>query len=335
MSVISPPTNSRVLRAAALCLAVLLAAAVPLAGCGTGKTDATADAPTTTPAGAKPLPGTGKPLVVIGDKNYTEQFLLGELYSQALTAQGFSVQLNRDIGPTEVTLPALYSGRLGMYPEYLSTWNSTVAGYKHHFRTTAAAVAAARRFAARRNLSILNPTPFSDTSGLATTVSYASAQGLRGIGDLRKVAQNLTLGAPPQFQQDTPGLGALEIAYGFVPVSFKPLALGDQYHALDKGTVQAAYVNTTDGELTSGSYTLLRDPKRVFGIGQAVPVVSDKVLQEEGPAFADTINRVTRLLTTSQMRQMNAAVDVYNRDPAVVAKQFLQAHGLVALKTSS
>jgi osmoprotectant transport system substrate-binding protein len=222
-----------------------------------------------------------------------------------------------------------------MYPEYLSTWNSTVAGYKHHFHTTAAALAAARRFAGRRNLALLDPTPFSDTSGLATTVSYASAQGLRGIGDLRKVGQNLTLGAPPQFQQDAPGLGALEIAYGFAPVSFKALALGDQYHALDKGTVQAAYVNTTDGELAGGNYALLRDPKRVFGIGQAVPVVSEKVLQEEGPAFAATINRVTRLLTTSQMRQMNAAVDVYNRDPTVVAKQFLQAHGLVGLKQPS
>jgi osmoprotectant transport system substrate-binding protein len=324
-----PPAHSHNVRAATLALATLLLAAIPLAGCGTGKPVATAKAPTTAAPGAKALPGTGKPLVVIGDKNYTEQFLLGELYSQALTARGFTVQLNRDIGPTEVTLPALYSGRLGMYPEYLSTWNSTVAGYKHRFHSTPAALAAARRFATRRNLALLNPTPFSDTSSLATTVSYASAQGLRGIGDLRKVAQNLTLGAPPQFQQDTPGLGALEIAYGFVPASFKPLALGDQYHALDQGTVQAAYVNTTDGELASGNYTLLRDPKRVFGIGQAVPVVSEKVLQQEGPAFAATINRVTRLLTTSQMRQMNAAVDVYNRDPAVVAREFLQAHGLV------
>lgn len=334
MSAIPPYTRSYALRAV-LAVAVLLLAAAPLAGCGTGKTDATADAPTTTAPGAKALPGTGKPLVVIGDKNYTEQFLLGELYSQALAAQGFSVQVNRDIGPTEVTLQAMYSGRLGMYPEYLSTWNSTVAGYRHHFHTAAAAVAAARRYAARRNLAILDPTPFSDTSGLATTVSYASMHGLRGIGDLRKVAQNLTLGAPPQFQQDTPGLGALEIAYGFVPNSFKPLAIGDQYHSLDQGTVQAAYVNTTDGELTSGNYTLLRDPKRVFGLGQAMPVVSEKVLQQEGPAFAATINRVTRLLTTSQMRQMNAAVDVFNRDPAVVAKEFLQAHGLVPVKKPS
>ena len=61
--------------------------------------------------------------------------MLGELYYQALSAQGFKVMLNRNIGPTEVTIPALQSGRLAMYPEYLQTWNDTIAGYRHQFPT--------------------------------------------------------------------------------------------------------------------------------------------------------------------------------------------------------
>jgi osmoprotectant transport system substrate-binding protein len=329
MSARSPITILRVLLAAALALAGLL-----LASCGSGQHDATADTGAAKTPGAKSLPGTGKPLVTIGDKNYTEQFLLGELYAQALTAQGYTIQLNRDIGPTEVTMQAIYSGRLAMYPEYLSTWDSAVAGYKRRFHSSSAALLAARRYAGRHNLVILDPTPFSDTAGLASTASYASEHGLRTLRDLRKVAQTLALGAPLQFQQSSPGLGAVELVYGFVPATFKPLAIGDQYHALDHGTVQAADVNTTDGEMSSGNYTLLGDPKRVFGFGQAVPVVSAKVLRLEGPMFAATINKVSRLLTTDQMRQLNAAVDVYNRDPAVVAREFLQANGLVPLSKS-
>jgi osmoprotectant transport system substrate-binding protein len=125
-------------------------------------------------------------------------------------------------------------------------------------------------------------------------------------------------------------LPALEDAYGFTPGVFKPLAVGDQYAALDHGTVQAADVNTTDGQLVGGDYTLLRDPRRVFGFGQVVPVVSARVLRLEGPAFAATVNRVSALLTTPVIRRLNAAVDVYHRDPTVVAKQFLQAYGLLA-----
>lgn len=328
MSARSPITVLRVLIAAGLALAGLV-----LAACGSAQHDVTADAATATAPRAKPtLPGTGKPLVTIGDKNFTEQFLLGELYAQALTAQGYTIQLNRNIGPTEVILPALYSGRLDMYPEYLSTWNSSVAGSKHHFHTVGAALASAQRYAGHHGLVLLDRTPFSDTAGIAVTAPYAAEHDLRTVGDLRKVAQTLVLGAPPQFQQDSSGLGELEQAYGFVPATFRPLAIGGQYHALDKGIAQAADVNTTDGEIASGNYSLLADPKRVFGFGQAVPVVSAKVLSVEGPAFAATINRVSSLLTTAEMRQLNAAVDIYNRDPAVVARQFLQTHGLVPLR---
>ena len=67
----------------------------------------------------------------------------------------------------------------------------------------------------------------------------------------------------------------------------------------------------------------------MFGWGKAVPVVPAKVLAAEGPAFAATIDRVSGLLTTAVMRELNDQVDVYQQDPAVVAKQFLQAHGLV------
>jgi osmoprotectant transport system substrate-binding protein len=272
--------------------------------------------------------------VIVGDKNFTEQFVLGELYAQALTAQGYSVQLDRNIGPTEVTMQALYSGRLGMYPEYIGTWNTAVAGYGRTFATAHSAYLAARRYARAHGLNLLTPTPFSDTGAMAVTVSYASANSLRTISDLRKVAQTLTVGAPQQFQQSATGLPALEQAYGLVPAAFKPLAIGEQYHALDQGTVQAAEVASTDGQLQNGNYTLLGDPYRVFGWGQVVPVVPLKVLLAEGPAFGATINRVSRLLTLSAIRQLNAAVDVYQQDPALAARVFLQAHGLVPLTSS-
>jgi glycine betaine/choline ABC-type transport system substrate-binding protein len=58
-------------------------------------------------------------------------------------------------------------------------------------------------------------------------------------------------------------------------------------------------------------------------------VVPVRVLDAEGPAFEGTINQVSALLTTAVIRQLNAAVDISGQDPAVVAKQFLQAHGLV------
>jgi osmoprotectant transport system substrate-binding protein len=221
-----------------------------------------------------------------------------------------------------------------MYPEYIGTWNSSIAGIKRTFRTPGGAYRAGRRFARAHGLRLLSPTPFSDTGGIAVTVAFGSLHRVRAIGDLRKLAPMLTLGAPPQYQQSATGLSLLERTYGFVPRTVKPLAIGLQYQALDKGLVQAAEVNTTDGQLESGNYSLLGDPERAFGWGQVVPVVPSRVLRLEGPVFATTIEKVTKLLTQQAMRQLNAAVDVYGKDPAAVAKAFLQAHDLVPLGTS-
>jgi osmoprotectant transport system substrate-binding protein len=93
-------------------------------------------------------------------------------------------------------------------------------------------------------------------------------------------------------------------------------------------------VNTTDGQLTTGNYVLLKDPLKVLGWGNVVPVVSAQVLQAEGPAFAATINRVSGLLTLQAIRQLNAAVDLSGEDPVAVARQFLAAHGLAPAGTS-
>jgi osmoprotectant transport system substrate-binding protein len=315
-------------RAAARTAAAIMALAA-IGGCGgssgAGSTDAPASAPPTTTTSA----GTGKPLVTIGDKNFTEQFVLGELYYQALAAKGFKVMLNRNIGPTEVTLKALQSGRLAMYPEYLQIWNTTVAGYRRGFKTASKAYQAAQRYALGHSLELLNPTPFSNTDAIGVTAQYALEHHLAAVRDLHKVAPMLTLGGPPQFQQGPNGLPQLEQAYGFAPAAFKALDVGGQYQALTQGNVQAADVNTSDGELTSGNYKVLKDPRHALGWGNVVPVASPRLLDIEGPVFAATIDKVSSLLTLGAMRRLNAAVVVSHQDPAAVARKFLVAHGLI------
>jgi osmoprotectant transport system substrate-binding protein len=336
-----PPRRTATVRLIAAALLVGLAVVLASCGSGAGRVAGASAATSTTPStgtgpgtgttgtGTTNLPGTGKPAITIGDKNYTEQFVLGELYAQALQADGYSVNLNRNIGPTDVTMRALTSGRLAMYPEYLDTWDSAVAGLRRSFRTEGSAYQAAQQFASTHGLALLAPTPFSSTFAIGVTVGYAAQNQLSSLRDLRRVSPHLTLGGPTQLGQSSPGLAGAEQAYGFAPATFTQVAVGDQYKALDAGTVQAAYVGTTDGELASGDYVLLRDPRRAFGFGNVVPVVSSKVLATEGQAFANVINGVSAALSIGAIRQMNAEVDIAQQDPGSVAKQFLETHGLI------
>jgi osmoprotectant transport system substrate-binding protein len=341
-------------RALALCL--LLSLALIAAACGGGTTtseapppaahprhdtststtttDSTTTSTTTTDSTTADLPGDGKPTVTIGDKNYTEQFVLGQLYLQALEAQGYTVNINQNIGPTDVTLQALKSGTLAMYPEYLYVLNSSVVHSHHGHANAQDAYDAAQQALAGRGLVLLDMTPFSDTFGIAVTHAYGAGHRLHTLRDLRRVANSLTIGGEAQLKDAPLGLPRLESVYGVKPSSFKALAAGDQYDDLNDGTVQAAYVNTTDGELATGDYRLLRDPKRIFGYGNIVPVVSQSAINAEGPAFADTIDRVDALLTTRTMRELNLLASVGGQSASDVAKQFLQTHGLIPVGSS-
>jgi osmoprotectant transport system substrate-binding protein len=318
-----------------LVLAAAMLAVLTLTACGSsGNSTPTPPASSATATATTPTtpPGKGKPPVVIGDKNYTEQFLLGELYYEALQAEGFSVSLDQNIGPNQSRMKQLQAGDVTMYPEYLNVLNGLFAGSTRHFRTVRAAYRAAATFAAAHDLALLNYTPFSDTSGIAVTVNFAEQNQLTQVSNLGSVTGTLTLGGPPQLEQDPiTGLPALVRFYRLVPsqITYKSLEIGNQYKALDQGTVQAAYVNTTDGEFTTGNYALLADPDKLFGIGNVVPVVSAKMLAEEGPAFSQTINKVTALLTLPVIRELNAQVDLAGESPAGVASRFLADHGMI------
>ena len=145
--------------------------------------------------------------------------------------------------------------------------------------------------------------------------------------DLKKLDE-FRYGAPPENRTRFEGVVGMRDEYGLDNFEFKPLAIGLQYKALDDGEIDVAAVFTTDGQLQGGKYTVLTDPKGIFGFQNVAPVVKRELLREQGPAFAQTLNNVSAKLTVEAMRRMNAAVDLEKQDAAKVADQFLKANAL-------
>jgi len=274
-------------------------------------------------------PGKGKPQITMGDKNFTEQYILGELYAQALRAKGYTVSLKANIGSSEIVDKALTSGKLDMYPEYTGTILSELAHQSKRPSDADAAYNAAKKFEEGRGFTLLAKTPFFDSDALAVKPAYATKYGLKTVADLKKASGKVRLGAPPEFRTRFAGLVGLKQEYGLSNIDLKPLSIGLQYKALDTGRVDAADVFTTDGALQRGSYVVLKDPKFIFGFQNVAPVVSQKLVDEQGPEFADTLNAVSAKLTTEAIQRMNAAVDIDKQKPAAVAKAFLAANQLV------
>jgi osmoprotectant transport system substrate-binding protein len=272
--------------------------------------------------------GAAKPPITIGDKNFPEEYVLGDLYAQALQAKGYTVHLKGNIGSSEVIDKALTSGKIDAYPEYTGTILSVLAHQTKVPTSANETYAQAKAFEEKRGYTLTAQTPFEDKDAIGVTKAYATKNGLKSISDLKKLGSAVTIGAAPEFRTREAGLIGLKQVYGLSKIQFKPLTIGLPYQGLDNGKIQAADVFTTDGQLTSGKYAVLADPKNIFGFQNVALVVSKKVLDKEGPAFAQTIDNVSSKLTTEAVQAMNKAVVLDKQDPAAVAKQFLKANGL-------
>jgi osmoprotectant transport system substrate-binding protein len=307
---------------------------VGLAACGSSSksssssssaTSATQAATTAAPAASGP--GVGKPAVTIGDKNFTEENILGQLYSQALAAKGYKVTLKENIGSSEIIYKALTSGQIEMYPEYTGVFLSAVAAQTKLPTSATSAYQEAKAFAEKHGATMLNFTPFFDSDALGALPGYVSAHHLTSIASLKPLGKSVILGAAPEFATRFEGLLGLKQEYGVNP-TFKPIAIELAYKALEGGQVDVQDVFTTDGQLLGGKFKLLADPKHVFGFQNVAPVVKKSVLAAEGPAFAETLNKVSSLLTIKAIQQMNAAVSIDKQAATNVAHQFLAANGL-------
>ncbi len=317
-------------------MAAGLVTALALAACG-GNSFAPNTKPVAMPAG---MPGKGRPAVTLGDKNFTEQFILGQLYAQALRAKGYTVRLKADIGPSGVTDGELISGRIDLYPEYTGVivsalQNITLAGpgganasAKAPPHSPDQAYEQAASFEDSRGFEMLDPTPFQDADRVATTVAFAKRHDLHTMSDLARLG-SFTYGGPPENRTRYEGLRGMQQAYGLDQTRFVAYPIGAQYAALNAGKVDTIAVFTTDGRLLHGHYAVLTDPKNIFGYQNVAPVVRKDVLSREGPKFAQTLNAVSSKLTTAAITRMNADVDVYHQSPASVARRFLMASGLV------
>jgi len=280
----------------------------------------------TRPANAQRSMG---PTIILGTKNFGEEYILGQLYKQALEAKGFHVSYKENIGATEIVHAALTSGKINMYPEYTGVVVQVVYHHTSSPATAAATFKLAKQLEAAHGITALSQTPFFDTDALAVTNANAKKYGLKSVGDLKKVGA-FKLGGPPTCKTRTTCFLGYTKQYGITKATFVPLGIGLSYTALDKGQVLAADVFSTDPPLAKPSkYTLLADPKHVTGFQNVTPLVKTSVAKALGTKFTSTVNAVSAKLTLPAITAMNKAFYVDKQSAKSIAKAFLKANGLL------
>lgn len=267
-----------------------------------------------------------KPQITIGSKNFTEQFILGEVYAQALQAAGYKVKKQLNLGSEQIALRALDSGRVGAYPEYTGTILTSFCKIKDAdvSHDPDQAYTQAKECMAKRNITAYRQSPFTDSNGFAVTQQTAQKLGnITKLSQLKDKAPTLKVSGPPECEQRVDCLLGLERTYGLHFKKFVSIDIAKRHEVIKNGQTDVGEVFTTDGQIKAQNEVLLQDDKQLFPPYNAVLLATTKVADAAGPDFQATIDKVTAGLTLPVMQELNSRVDLDKQTPAAVAREYL------------
>jgi glycine betaine/choline ABC-type transport system substrate-binding protein len=271
--------------------------------------------------------------ITVGSKNFTEQFILGEIYAQALEAAGYDVSKDLNLGSEQVALRALEDGEISGYPEYTSTALTSFFDTPPEDvpNDPAEAVDAAASEFESIGLTTFEPAPFNSANAVGLTAARAEELGVETVSDLEGKTEDLTLYGSPECRQRVDCLVGLEDGYGLQFGGFKPVDIALRYDVLDSGDADLSILFTTDAQLYTDpdKYVILEDDQEVFPAGNPVFVARQEVVDQAGPDMQETVESVQENLSLEVMQELNARVDVDKETPEQAAREYLQEFGYI------
>jgi osmoprotectant transport system substrate-binding protein len=312
-------------------LLAALVLALTVAACGDDDESSDSDGETSSTA-IEANPDNEGIELTIGSKNFDEQFILGEIYAQALEAAGYTVNKDLNLGSEQIALKALAEGEVDAYPEYTSTALTSFFGFAPEDvpGDPQQAYADSVDEFEKEGLVAFEPTPFTSANAVGTLTATADELGISSISDLEGVSEDLTLAGSPECRERVDCLAGLEDNYGLTFGKFTPVDIELRYEVLDKDDADLSILFTTDGQLAeSDEYTLLADDQGLLPAGNVLFVASQEAVDKAGPGMQETVEKVQESLTLEVMQELNARVSLDREKPEDVAADYLRQAGYV------
>lgn len=266
--------------------------------------------------------------IVVGSGDFPESEIVAEIYAEALQANGFEIGRRMGIGSRETYVPALKDHSIDLVPEYIG--NLLLYFAPDSTATMLDDVELELYKKLPGDLSILTPSPASDTDTVTVTGGTAGDWNLKTIGDLAAHSPDVRFGAPSAFETRPSGLPGLRQKYGLNIAPGNFVAINDgggavTVRALVEGKVTAANIFSTSPAMLQNHLVALEDPQHNFLAGNIVPLVNS---QKKSDHLKDVLDAVSAKLTTAGLARLNAAVSGNSGiDPDQAARNWVRDNG--------
>lgn len=261
-----------------------------------------------------------RPLVTIGAKTFTEQYVLAEMLTEHLRRDGFRPQTTGGMGST-ILFDALAQGNVDAYVDYSGTIWATVMQRSDVQDAQTVLEEVTEYLKANHGITCLGPLGFENAYCLAMPREKAEELGIRTVSDLARHAPTMRIGGDYEFFA-RPEWERVRDAYGLNFQKAVNLDSALMYSAAKEGEVDAIVAFSSDGRIVAYDLVVLDDPRQAFPPYDAVLLVSPQA--SESPELMESLRQVVGTIDDDAMRQANKAVDVDGESPERVGTRLAE-----------
>lgn len=281
--------------------------------------------------------GGGEGSLVIGSAGFSESEIMAQLYAQLLADAGYRTRVQR-LENRELYAPALEKGQIDIVPEYAATLaeflNAKVNGAEAAERKPVASadpdatVKALTKLAEPRGLTVLAAGDAVNQNAFAVTRDFARKHNLRTLSDVGKAELKIRLAAGDECAERPFCQPGLERRYGIDVTRLDPKGVGTVQgkQSVRHGNNDMVLTTTTDASLAEFDLVLLEDDKGLQNADNVLPVVNTEDASDQ--RITNALDKLTRVLTTKDLVELNRKVDSERRKPVDVAEEYLKSKGL-------
>ncbi|MCT2590018.1 ABC transporter substrate-binding protein [Streptomyces sp. N2-109] len=276
--------------------------------------------------------------LTIGSAGFTESKLLANMYEKLLSDAGYDTTI-KTVNNRELYAPALEKGQIDVVPEYAATLaeflNTKVNGAKTAAEKPVASsdvdetVAALKKLAGPRGLKVLEAGEAVDQNAFAVTKDFAEKHKLKTLSDLGATDVSVRIAAGDECEERPFCRPGLEETYGIDVAAVDPKGVGtvQSKQAVKDGKDQMVLTTTTDATLPDFDLVVLEDDKKLQNADNVLPVVNAKDAGSKD--IASVLGKLTRVLTTDDLMDLNRQVDSERKKPKDVAEEYLKSKDLL------
>lgn len=268
--------------------------------------------------------------IVVGSKNFTESFLLGEIVAQQIEAHtNLKVERRFYLAGTYICQQAILAGRIDLYPEYTGTALTAILKQSASGAKDDVYQRVKSEYERRFGLTLGPAFGFNDTFAMEIRGEDARRLNIRTLSQATAFTPKWRAGFGYEFMERPDGYRGLAAAYGLhFAEPPRIMDLGLLARALKDHQIDLAAGNTTDGLIPALDLFVLEDDRHYFPPYEAVPVLRIQTMQQH-PEVAQTLTALSGKISDEEMQRLNFAVDGQHRDATEVVHEFLRSKGLV------